>query len=41
MLKDDLPFATDGRSYTLQLPGCSPGCNPVTAPPNCPATKLE
>lgn len=35
MLKDDLPFAISGRSYVLKLPGTSPGCNPVSAPPGC------
>jgi Phosphoinositide phospholipase C, Ca2+-dependent len=40
MLADDLPFQISGRSYWLRLPGGSPGCNPVTAPPSC-ATPLE
>lgn len=35
MLKDDLPFAVSGRTYTLKLPNGSPGCNPVTAPAGC------
>jgi hypothetical protein len=41
MLKDDLPFVASGRAYTLALPKGSPGCNPVTAPPNCFTAVLE
>jgi len=41
MLKDDLPFVIDGRDYVLTLPNGSPGCNPVTATPDCDAATLE
>jgi len=41
MLKDDLPFMIDGRSYFLQLPDGSPGCNAVTATSACDAATLE
>lgn len=41
MLKDDLPFAVDGRDYVLTLPEGSPGCNPATATSACDATTLE
>jgi hypothetical protein len=41
MLKDDLPFVVGGRAYFLQLPGGSPGCNPVTAPASCASAALE
>ncbi len=41
MLHDDLPFPISGRTYSLKLPGGSPGCNPVTAPPNCAPSLLE
>jgi hypothetical protein len=41
MLKDDLPFMIDGRSYFLQLPDGSPGCNAVTATAACDAATLE
>jgi len=41
MLHDDLPFPISGRTYSLKLPGGSPGCNPVTAPPNCTPSLLE
>ncbi|MEA2696516.1 MAG: hypothetical protein QOI66_787 [Myxococcales bacterium] len=40
-LDDDLPFQISGRTYWLQLPKGSPGCNPVTAPAACATTKLE
>lgn len=41
MLHDDLPFPIAGRAYSLKLPGGSPGCNPVTAPPGCKPSLLE
>ncbi len=41
MLKDDLPFPINGRNYWLELPGGSPGCNPVTAPADCDASVIE
>jgi len=41
MLHDDLPFPITGRTYSLKLPGGSPGCNPVTAPSNCSPNLLE
>lgn len=41
MLKDDLPFMIAGRSYVLELPNGSPGCNPVTATDACDAASLE
>jgi hypothetical protein len=41
MLHDDLPFAIAGRTYFLDLPGGSPGCNPVTAPPGCAPNLIE
>jgi hypothetical protein len=41
MLHDDLPFPIPGRTYSLKLPGGSPGCNPVTAPPGCTPSLLE
>jgi hypothetical protein len=41
MLHDDLPFPISGRTYSLKLPGGSPGCNPVTAPPSCAPNLFE
>jgi Phosphoinositide phospholipase C, Ca2+-dependent len=41
MLHDDLPFPISGRTYSLKLPGGSPGCNPVTAPSDCAPSLLE
>jgi len=41
MLHDDLPFAVQGRAYSLKLPKGSPGCNPVTAPASCDPSMLE
>jgi calcium-dependent phosphoinositide phospholipase C len=41
MLHDDLPFPISGRTYSAKLPGGSPGCNPVTAPPACAPGLLE
>jgi hypothetical protein len=41
LLQDDLPFPVSGRTYSAKLPGGSPGCNPVTAPPNCMPNLLE
>jgi hypothetical protein len=41
MLKDDLPFPVAGRSYSLALKAGSPGCNVVTAAPDCDPSTLE
>jgi Phosphoinositide phospholipase C, Ca2+-dependent len=41
MLHDDLPFPVSARTYSARLPGGSPGCNPVTAPPDCDPRLLE
>jgi Phosphoinositide phospholipase C, Ca2+-dependent len=40
-LHDDLPFPISGRTYSIKLPGGSPGCNPVTAPAGCAPGMLE
>jgi hypothetical protein len=41
LLQDDLPFPVQGRTYSAKLPGGSPGCNPVTAPPGCQSSWIE
>ncbi len=41
MLKDDLPFPISSRGYHARLPSGSPGCNPLTAEPECDRSSLE